>query len=374
MTQPYYPDRREVLKQIVTGSAAFAAGSTLVAQDAAFAQQPAGNSVPPKLSQDRLPMTQSATNTPGTYTMSPVVSPSANADPASFRTGYLELTRYNHIVLAATERAVLTSLKTEQRDAAGNIIQDNEGNPIMIPVRKGMNVFEGQVLGIFDDRELRSTKKINEKQLEVAYAELGKEIEVRYAAQGVRVAMAELKSMEEANKNYERAFPAVDMIKGELAVAQAEANLELQKYTLEEIKTREVEVRKSELERTEVLIGLRQLKAPIGGMLTEIYAAEGVWLREGDPVLEIMQLDTLWVRKQYNALQYEIRDLLGKQVTVNVTLARGRVETVQGTVFHCSPKILSNDIFEVYVEVQNRRAGDYWLLQPGHKADIVLPS
>ena len=373
MTQPYYPDRREVLKQIVTGSAAFVAGSTLVAQDGTIPQQPIGGILgsPLRQSQERQPLIPTTTNATPVYDLPPMVSPQANADS---RYGYLELTRYNHIVLPATERAVLQSLKTEQRDTDGNIIRDTEGNPVMIPIRKGMTVFKGQVLGNFDDRELRSALKINEKQLEVAKAERDKVIEKDFARQGVLLAKAEFEALEETNRKHEKTTPAIELRKAELAWSQAYANFELQTYTIDEIKTREVAVRESEQERTEVQIELRQLVAPIGGMLTEIYAAEGVWLREGDPVLEIMQLDTLWVRKQYSALQYEARDLLGKQVTVNVTLARGRVETVQGTVFHCYPKILHGDVFDVYVEVQNRRIDNYWLLQPGHRADIVIPS
>jgi multidrug efflux pump subunit AcrA (membrane-fusion protein) len=282
--------------------------------------------------------------------------------------GILFLPRRSHVPLAATERAVLMSLKTEQRDAAGNILQDTNGDPIMIPVTEGMNVFKGQTLGVFDDRELRSILKINLAQLEVAKAEKEKKIEVTHAARGYQVAIAEYKALDQANKELEKTFTQMEIQRAWLAMAQAEANLELQKYTIEEIKTREVEVQESELERTKVKIELRQLVTPIDGTVVAVKAAEGEWLREGDLVLEIMQLDTLRARIMVSVTEYEISDLEGKPATVRVMLANGRAESFQGTVVFCNPAIeAGTQKREVYVEIPNRRVGNFWLLQPGRE-------
>jgi len=288
--------------------------------------------------------------------------------------GYVYLPRHNHVQLAATERAVLKSFNTAQRDAQGNILRDAGGNPVIVPVREGMNVFKGQILGNFDDRELHSILKINQAHLEVAKAERDKEIEIEVAARSVQVAMAELHRMETANEQHAGVFAAADIERAKLTVEQARANLHLQKYTIDEIKTREVVVRESELEGTKVQIELRQLVAPIDGMIVKINAAEGEWKREGDPILEIMQLETVWIRAEVSADRYAISDLDGKRATIQARLPNGSVETFHGAVVFCDPTIRGTGGFYVYIEVQNRRVGNYWLLQPGRDGkDVVIP-
>jgi len=312
--------------------------------------------------------------TPLTAPAVPVpTAPAANTNQLMFTGGILELPRYHHIMLAAPERAVLRSLKTEQRDAAGNILRDANGNTVMVPIREGMRVFKDQVLSSFEDRELWATSRINQAQLEVAEAERDKVIEKEFAKKGVEAAELELESMQEANRRHAGIYSGIQIKQAELAVEQAIANLELQTYTIDEVKTREVSVRESELERTKTLIELRQLVSPIDGMVVRIGAAEGEWLREGDPVLEIMQLDTIRVKVRIDANRYAVSDVDGKQATIRAKLANGVVETFPGTVVFTDPRIQPGRVFEAFVEIQNRRVGNHWLLQPGlDGVDIVI--
>jgi len=340
----------------------------------------AGNESTATIPPGRLPAVQQAPFTPAApvqtipTAVQPAAPPSTEPKQLFFRNGLLDLPKRNRVPLAATERAVLMSLRTEQRDAAGNVIRDNEGNPIMIPITEGMNVFKGQVLGNFDDRELRCILKINQAELEVAKAEQDKDIEKDYAARSLQVAIANHLMLKEANKRHSGTYAAIEVRRAELEEDQARANLELQKYNIDEIKTREVTVRESKLEQTEVQIELRKLIAPLDGMIIKIGAAEGEWLREGDTVLEIVQLDTLWVQVKINAKEYSISDFDGKQAILHVTLANGRTETFQGAVVFCNPVVEAGNTFVVYIEVQNRRIGNFWLLQPGlDGVDIVIP-
>ena len=334
------------------------------------------NEVPLPGQRERQPTKQQPLTTPSTTVPTQLSAPSQPVVPGQlyFQSTLLKLPDYSQIVVPAPERAVLMSLKTEQRDADGNIIRDSEGNPVIVPVRRGMKVFAGQELGNFDDRELYTVRNMNQAQLEVARAEEKKQIEAEYAAQGVQVAMIELKAMVEGNKRVAGTFPEIEVRKAGLALAQAEANLELQKYNLEEVKTRETAVRESELARTEVLIDLRKIVAPIDGIIVDIKTAEGKWLREGDTVLEIVNLETLWVQVFVDARRYADYDVDGKPATIRATLANGKVETFQGKVIVCDPTTDSGYTFMTFIEIQNRRVGNYWLLHPGYcNVDIMIP-
>jgi multidrug efflux pump subunit AcrA (membrane-fusion protein) len=296
----------------------------------------------------------------------PVVVPPAQPNQIFIQNCTLELPRRSRFTLSAPVSAILTSLKTEQRDSGGN--------PVVVPITEGMTVSKGQVLGNLDDRDLRSLLKIGEAQVEVAKAEKEKKIEVQVAALALQLAMAEFVSMQEANKQVIGTVSEFELRRAKMAEYHAAANLDLQKYTLEEIKTREVIVRESELDRTKDQINLRKLTAEIDGIIVEIKAAEGEWLREGEPILEIRQLDTMWVKVTVDAGKYTASDLDGKRATVQVPLANGKKESFQGTVVFCNPNIEQGNTFWVYIEVQNRRADNYWLLQPGRAGvEIVIP-
>jgi multidrug resistance efflux pump len=206
---------------------------------------------------------------------------------------------------------------------------------------------------------------IYKEKLELAISEREKQIEIDSAITGVQVADFELKSMKDANDRLPKTFPIFEVLRAEAALKQAVANYKLQKYNLEVVKTREVTVQERELDRVKVQIETRKLIAPIDGMIVKIMAAEGEWKREGDPVLEIMQLDTMRVKVNVDPRQYAISDLDGKRATIQVSLARGKTETFQGTVFFCDPLVGGSVTYSVYIEVQNRRVGKHWLLQPG---------
>jgi multidrug efflux pump subunit AcrA (membrane-fusion protein) len=189
----------------------------------------------------------------------------------------------------------------------------------------------------------------------------------------MQVAQAEAEMMQEANKRHEGTFPKIDLQKGLLAFLQAEANYDLQKYTIEEVKKREVTVRENELDRTEVMIGLRKLVAPIDGIVVKIEHAEGEWLREGDVVLEIMQLDTLRFRGKVDAKLYEINEIEGRPATVYVKLASGKTEAFPGKVVFANPIIDAGKTYDVHINVQNKPSGNSWQLQPGRDdAEAVI--
>ena len=302
----------------------------------------------------------------------PVAVPPTPTKQARFTNGMSMPQRHNHVVLSAPERgAKLLSLSTERRDAAGNIDLDSDGNPTTVPLAQGMNVFRGQVLGKFDDRELHSILKINQTQLEVAKSERDKEIEREYAAHGVQVEYANLLAMLDGNKRHAGTFTQMEIRRGELALAQAHSYLKLQTYNIDEIASRKVTAQESEVDRTKVQIERQQLVSQIDGIIVKINAAEGEWCREGQEVLEIMRLDTLWVQVMASVKEYEISDLFGKQAVVQLALPNGRTETFQGVVSFCNPKVDGSDRFEVLVEVQNRRTGNFWLLQPG-RSDVEV--
>ncbi|MDR0871818.1 MAG: HlyD family efflux transporter periplasmic adaptor subunit [Planctomycetaceae bacterium] len=286
--------------------------------------------------------------------------------------GILEVLKHNNVVLAATERAVLMSLKTDKRDIQGKPVLGADGNPVMVPLTEGMYVFKDQILGKFDDRELQSQKDIGICQLAVAKAEYNKKIEIEYAEWGVKVSEAEYKMLQTANRIHRGTISEIEVLKAALAWEQAKANLKLQEYTINEVKRQEVTVREKEIDSRTVLIELRKLVAPIDGIIVRLDKAEGEWLREGDEVLEIMQLNALRARCKVDAEHYTPDMVDGKPATVSMLMVNGKVEEFPGKVVFANPTVEPGNKFEVYIEVQNRPAGSSWVLQPGRSVSAVI--
>lgn len=279
--------------------------------------------------------------------------------------GILEIPKWNNVNVTAPHQAVLMTLQTEQRDARGNVVKDASGNPVYLPIREGMRVFKGQVLGNFDDRELQKKLRVAQAEHNVALTAKNKLIEVEFAATSVQSAIASLNILKSSNRMHEGSISKLEIIKSELEVAQAQANLDLQKYVLEHERTAEVEVAQARVEEIEVLIGLRKIVASISGTIVKVDKAEGEWLREGDTVLEIVQLDTLRAKCKVNAKYYTQQMIDGKDVSVFMPMVNGRTETFPGKVVFVDQKISAGDEFEIFIEVQNQPDGQSWLLQPG---------
>lgn len=312
-----------------------------------------------------------ATTAPGAP--EPSSSGSVQTSPNMIQTvGLLQVPKWNNVVLAANFQAILMSLKTEQRDAGGNAVADEKGDPILIPIREGMHVVKGQTLGRFDDRELNIQLAIQEKKLEVAKKAREKKIEIEYAEKQVKTAWANAEMFKATNRLVESAISKIEILKAELELEQAKANYQLQEYTIDIERAAEVEVQEQEVEGMKVRIAMRQLVAPISGMVVKIEKAEGEWLREGDPVLEIVQLDTLQAECIVDAKQSTPDMVEGKEATVYVSTIHGKTEEFPGKVVFADQTVKSGDTFKVYIEIQNQRRGGSWQVQPGRSVTATI--
>ncbi|MDR1484339.1 MAG: HlyD family efflux transporter periplasmic adaptor subunit [Planctomycetaceae bacterium] len=274
--------------------------------------------------------------------------------------GWLEVPKRNHIVLAAPCSAVLMSLKTTQDKKEMNITE-------------GMFVKKDQALGKFDDRTLQNQLSIDEAQLNVAIAAENKIIEVEYAARSLQVAITKVNMMKEINKRHSGTVPAMEVLLAEQEQMQAAANLDLCKYAIAHERKEETNVRKQTIEATKTNIKIRQLVSPIDGIITKVERAEGEYIREGEPVLEITQLDTLRAVLKVNAAHCSPNQIDGKNVAVQLKNFNENQETFTGKIIFIDPKVsMSSNDYDVFIEIKNQKIGNTWKLQPGSRVSAKI--
>ena len=115
------------------------------------------------------------------------------------------------------------------------------------------------------------------------------------------------------------------------------------------------------------------IRAPFPGYVTKEHTEVGQWLVEGDPVVEVVRVDSVDV-------EVPVPEKYISQIEVGATQARVTVGSLPGKswpapvhaiVLRADPR---SRCFPVQVRLANPRASDDVLLKPGMFARVALPT
>lgn len=123
----------------------------------------------------------------------------------------------------------------------------------------------------------------------------------------------------------------------------------------------------AELSRTRVLRERHEVRAPFAGMVVEKHAEIGQWLQQDDPVIELVELDTLRIRATVPQRHYP-RIRAGTQARVRFDALPDRVYSGKVTARVASGNDSSRS-FPLLIDIDNR---DH-LLAPGMSARVWVP-
>ena len=149
-----------------------------------------------------------------------------------------------------------------------------------VPYREGDRVEVDQVVAELWDEVPRAQLATLELQAEDRVSEL-------YAVEAARVAQAELRSLTDANEKKEAVVPAADIERARLSVKQAKAQILKARQERELAKLRAAELR-AELQSYVVA-------APFSGVVQRVQHFPGESVRQGDPILHLVNTDRLRV-------------------------------------------------------------------------------
>lgn len=242
---------------------------------------------------------------------------------------------------------------------------------IEMPVREGSMVKAGQLLARVDDRDAKAQLRITENALKTATKRAEDDIEIRYAEAAADVAKANLLQDLEANQNHTGAVPEIEI---------RQKRLELQRAVLQGEKAAkdqvlaglEADTKEAERDAAKEALLRRIVEAPFDGEVIETSRHESEWVNPGDLILKLARFDTLYVEGTVYANEYDRSELQGREVTVTVKRARGRELKVTGKVVHVVPEVRSDRSYIVRAEIQNKREGESWAIQPGLEAKMKI--
>lgn len=241
---------------------------------------------------------------------------------------------------------------------------------VSMEVREEQAVIEGQLLAVVDSRQQELQRHASEIERNAATAKASDDIEVRYAEAAYEKAAAELEDSLAINKRNEGSITQSRL--RELRLERERARLQIERAKLDlKVAGMTAEVHEAKVKLTEESISRRRIVAPIDGEVIAVNQQPDEWVAAGDAVFRIVRLDRVRVEGLVNAKEYDPSEIAGRDVTVEVELARGRMVRFTGRVTHVNPMVKSN-LYRVRAEVENRREDDAWLLQPGREAAMVI--
>lgn len=273
--------------------------------------------------------------------------------------------------VSANTQGKLIELGIEEKNPDGSTKLDENGNPVITPLRRGMMVKAGDVLGKQFNREFIARKNAAERELVVAQKEAEKTLEVDVAELAALVARSEYERAKNANRDMPGAIAEEEVVKRAYEWNRSVKSHEKAKYDLE-INKDKVEVSKAQIEIADAQLEERRLVSPITGQVDEIWQNEGQWLREGDSVFRIIRLDKITIEARFDAGGALPDQIQGKKATVYASRPGEGLRQFEGVVTYARP-ILEHNHYKAYAEVQNvTTEGGSWFLIPGQQVHIVV--
>jgi len=241
---------------------------------------------------------------------------------------------------------------------------------------EGANVQAGDLLVVIDDTQAKLTLEFKKAEEREAELNASNDVNLRDAKNSAESAKAEAEAYKELRK--QGATPYWEMEKKILEADRAELRIELAQSQQDIAKVQYV-AKRTERELAEHELTQRRVVAPFGGFIEARIAQLGEWVQPGSPVLQLVQLDTLRIEGDVDALRYPGQVAVGTPAQVRIYANADRklanpeqAIKLDATIGFVSSEIDLNNRYRIWVEVKNERRGQDWLIKPGMEADVTI--
>ena len=242
-----------------------------------------------------------------------------------------------------------------------------------IPVHEGQQVAQNDLLLQLDDRKAVADEQVAEAKYNAAKAKADDDINIRYSVAAADVAKAEYESAVKGNQDVPNSTPRVKM--NELLLKCTETKLAIEKARLDRnVAEKEAAAAQAEVEAAKVTIDRHKLLSPISGVVQAIRSHKGESVQPNQPVIRVMQLDTLWVEGHVSPEKYARSDLDGRECTVDATIIHHGPQSFRGKVIFVDPMTENDGSYIVRAKIENvkDKESGAWLLYPLMTAEMHI--
>jgi multidrug resistance efflux pump len=206
-----------------------------------------------------------------------------------------------------------------------------------------------------------------------AQLEADSEIRVKYTEMQAKVARADWESGMAANAKQTNVVPEMEIRRRRAEYDAGILGIENARHELAIAKAN-ARVKEAELKQAQALMNRIQLKSPITGIVTERLRYEGEYVRPGDPVVRIGQLDRLQIDGLVLFKDLTQREAYGRRVRIRIPVGEDTngtpiIETFESEIKHVAAEIELNDTYRVWAEFENR--GEF-IVRPGMIGEMTI--
>lgn len=191
----------------------------------------------------------------------PIVTPTSADELQQIRRKPIELTRCR---IKLIDKVTLAS----DRPGILRFVEPKEGSPVKR---------DQPVAGLLDD--------VARAKFDRASKEAENDIEIRFSKKAAEVAKNELEQALLANRRVPGAIPGIEISRLRLAAEKSELQIEQAEHSLE--------ISRLVLEEASAELKTYEIPAPFSGIVTRVYKRKGEAVRQGDPIMEIVNTERI---------------------------------------------------------------------------------
>lgn len=238
--------------------------------------------------------------------------------------------------------------------------------------RTGDSVEAGERVFQLDTESALLELSVAQARYDQVFAQAMDESKVRSAEMQLRHATEIATLLEDVGRS-----PQLELLRSRNERQLAEAQLSSVKAQHEEI-VLATEIASAELRVSQLNLDNRITKAPFAGLVVEQLRHEGEWCQRGAPVLRIVRMDALTVQGRVQLKEVAPHELLGRQVEVEVQLARDSTLKLPALrIDRVDPEISPDGSYRVWTQIENQRANHTaaaspWIMRPGMRGSMSI--
>lgn len=257
------------------------------------------------------------------------------------------------IKIKAAQLQLITNVEIAAKDAG--VIES-------IEIVEGKKISVGDVIVTLDRDAACTNAEIAESELDIARQESKNDIDLRFAKVSTEVSGKVYQRSVNATKQFAKSVSKTELEslklefeRAQLSGEQAENTAAVQELT--------VQLRTSQKELACLQLRDREIKAPVSGLVVQVFRQVGEWVQPGQSVARVIDLSKLRV-----SCRCYLKDASPEEITKTATFIHKGKEYKARVVF-ASPEI-DPDVqdFIVWAEVENT-SGE---LKPGVRGSMVL--
>jgi multidrug efflux pump subunit AcrA (membrane-fusion protein) len=238
---------------------------------------------------------------------------------------------------------------------------------MQLSVREGSLVAGGTVIATVDEGLAITELETAKRRLEASQLKISSDIAIRAAHAAKETAFKAYKREEKLTGRGISAESKAEQL--ELAAITAELQLEKAQHDFQ-VDQKAVKLDEYQVIRAQQVLERHQIIAPWSGVITKLLKRQSEWVNVGDSVLEMVQMERLWIEGAIDPRQLNPYQVSGRPVQVTLTLAGGEEAKFPGRIAYIDTEVIGQ--YKVRAEVLNRQFQDHWLLIPGMYVDMEI--